>query len=96
MSRLALHKSNWTGNGWPSVEVAPYEYADFPKMLLAICAHFSVPTPHVTETLDGYFADLVIEGVAVTMSIDNWSCSVATERSDLRDRIHALLADLET
>jgi hypothetical protein len=96
---LKIRRSKWEGNQWPSVDLDVSEngYADFLIVLTHICAAFSVEFPQVTETLDGYIADLVIIGEPVAFLLDNWTFSLATPTAALREKIfdalNALIAE---
>jgi hypothetical protein len=91
-----MRRSAWDGNQWPSIDfdLCEYSYADFLIILTHICA---VEIPQITETLDGYIADLVIIGEPVTLLLDNWSFSLATptaaRRDNIFDALKALIAE---
>ena len=95
MRTLQLKKSTWVGNKWPSVDIYPYEYEDFLKVLTQVCSVFGLAAPTVVGVLDGYAADLVIDGVEVKLLMDNWTFSLAAEREPIRDEIFASLDGLE-
>jgi hypothetical protein len=73
------------------VDIYPYEYNDFLKVLTHLCGVFGLIVPPVVDILDGYAADLYIDGVEVKMLMDNWTFSLASEREQTRDRIFASL-----
>ena len=91
MKKSSLQKSNWEDNQWLSVEIDPYEAIDFLIVLTSICTSFSIAMPAVIDTLEGYAADLVIQGSPVTLLMDQWTFSVATPNETLRDQIFVVL-----
>ncbi|MFC5473727.1 hypothetical protein [Paraherbaspirillum soli] len=94
MRKLSLKKSRWTGNKWPSVDIDPYEFDDFLKVVTQLCNTFSVAIPHVIDILDGYATDLVIENSPTKVLMDNWTFSVAAEKEDVRDKIYIALESI--
>jgi hypothetical protein len=91
-----MQKSNWSGNQWPSVDfdAGDYEYADFLIVLSQICDEFSLEIPDIVETLDGYIAELEVDGDRVTVLLDNWTFSLATPTPARRDAIFEALQSL--
>jgi hypothetical protein len=94
MAKLAFAKSTWDGNHWPSIEFAPYEYGDFLVVVTHLCADFGASVPEIIDTLDGYIADIVVDGTTVELLLDNWTFSLATQSEALRDRIFDSLLPL--
>lgn len=95
MTKLALCKSTWDGNGWPCIDIHPYEGHHFLVIVSAICAHLNVAMPSVVDIVDGYACDLAFEGRRITVMQDNWTCSVASESEHIRDRIYAVLQSVD-
>jgi hypothetical protein len=95
---LSLGKSNWEGNHWPSVEFDQYEYeySDLLIVLTHVCDAFAVEIPEIVGTLDGYTAEIAIDGQRVVVLIDNWTFSLATPSTTLRDNIFDTLEPLMT
>ena len=91
MGKLSLEKSEWAGNHWPSVEIDPYEYADFLKIISRLCAEFHIALPSIIEGVDGYIADLLVGDDLIMIHMDNWTFSIATERPEFRDKIFEVL-----
>jgi hypothetical protein len=93
---LILGKSTWEGNHWPSVEFDQYEYeySDFLIVLTQVCEAFTVEIPEIVGTLDGYNSEIAIDGQRVVVLIDNWTFSLATPTTTLRDKIFDALEPL--
>ncbi|HWX02899.1 hypothetical protein [Collimonas sp.] len=88
---MTFTKSQWVGNKWPSVDIFPYETDDFLVVVSSLCTAFSLPTPNIVDILDGYAADLIIDKFPVQIMMDNWTFSVASESSDVRDAVMNIL-----
>ncbi len=88
-----MRKSNWEGNGWPSIDFDDheYEYADFLIVVSLICEAFALEIPVIVDTLDGYMIDLEINNDQVSILLDNWTFSLATRTTELRDEIFSAL-----
>jgi hypothetical protein len=82
-----LSKGAWSGNGWPCVDIGPYAQEDFLKVLTHLCVELGVPIPRIHDLLDGYAADLVVEGSRITLFMDPYTFSIAAEREKVRDRV---------
>jgi len=95
MSTLSLRKDKWAGNHWPSVEIHPYEYEEFLKVVSHLCAEFQAEMPSIVDILDGYAADLWVGDDLIMIHMDNWTFSIATERTEFRDKIFEVLKTLD-
>jgi hypothetical protein len=87
MQTLRMQKSNWAGSQWPSIDFDLYEHTDFLVVVVQICQAFALKIPAIVETLDGYMTDLDINGDSVSVLLDNWTFSLATQTTSLRDNI---------
>lgn len=89
---MNYRKSQWLGNKWPSIDLEPFEAWQFIAVLLHLHATYGFELPGVTDILDGYVADFVIDGSPATLAMDNWGTSLAFAEERVRDRV---FADLE-
>ncbi|MBI3152129.1 MAG: hypothetical protein HYZ21_08355 [Chloroflexi bacterium] len=95
MKKLSLNKGKWADTRWHSVEIYPYEYEDFSKILSHLCKELHIQVPSILAWIDGYIADIRVNNDVITLHLDNWTFSVATQNAELRDKIFDILKMLE-
>lgn len=86
-------RGTWA-NGWPAVDVEPFEFEDFETVLDRLRAAYGAETQLIRHPFGGGLADFDARGEAVELLMDDWTFSIATPTEALRDEILALLDGL--
>jgi hypothetical protein len=91
-----LKKSKWA-NGSPSIDIDSYEYSEAGfKYILNSLNHIApFANPEITVGLDEFISTVNFEGEKLEVHMDNYTCSIAFESLELRDRVFILLTGLQ-
>ncbi len=90
-----LTASSWS-NGQPTIDIYPYDYTPegFEFILDRLAMHFTFPRPTVEPLgpeaipeLWNYLVEVRIQNEVVSISMDEYTCSIATQSIQLRDKI---------
>ena len=87
-------EDQWVGNKWMAIDIAPVD----PIYLMPILFHLShvyhFPTPKLIDILDGYAAEFEIMESRAIAFLDNYTSSIAFEKTSVRDQVLTALCTL--
>ncbi len=77
----------WLGNKWASIDIQPVEAQYFLRILFHLSYVYGFAMPTVIDILDGYTADFKLDSSQASIHIDNYTFSIAFERTEVCNRV---------
>lgn len=90
---MRFAEDQWA-NGWASIDIEPVEANYFLPILFHLSFTYHFAFPQVIMSFDNIAAEFELLNSKGIMLVDNWTFSIAFEKSTVRDQVLAALREL--